>query len=469
MTDSRRIVENVKNVILVVLFLMTILLLYLLWSSDSGSSIVLSELLPFIDREDDVPDCLDVIVPEYLAVGNGDGCFAIEYDGMSAIQEDSIARLKGIYGGTVQVYTITEDQYNRAMDQYGCAIIKWPVDLPYQEFCTRNGIETSAAEGIAYISSLAYSDAAKDSIFIQDRANKVYYRLALEGANFDRPDLTEDTALQSTYYPASVILGCTSSALIPITEHSSQQVCRYEKESENENMRSIMAEGIFGDTFDFVRRMTDDFGTVTYMYGYGQKTLTVLQNGSYEYKADTSGESKGFFGDLETALNFVAQCGGWGSSSQGITYRLVKVEEKGTQRDRSYTFGFAEYIGNNRIYAESGVPMIVTVSSGSVSYYFRDAVTLTNFVSGDESLVCDAANVIASNASHMYKVENNDALSPDTDAAFSIIADSMDSVSMGYYLFASDDSLFPCWVVRLKSGSCFFFDLYEGSPLGFSR
>ena len=469
MTDSKRIVENIKNVILVVLFLTTILLLYLLWSGDSSSPIVLSDILPFIEKESDAPEWLDVIVPEYLAVGSGDGSFKVEYQDMTAVRDESIAILAEIYEGTLQVYTITEDQYNKAMSQYACAIIGWPADLPYQEFCQKCGIESSAAEGIDFMSSLAYSDAAGDSVFIHDAVNKLHYRLALEGADFARPVITGDAAGQSAYYPASVILGCSSSALIPISEHSSQQVCRYARESDDERTRISIAEGIFGDTFDFVRRMTDDFGTVTYMYGYGQKTLTVLQDGSYEYKAETSGESQGFFGDLETALKFVAQCGGWGGEDQGISYRLVEAEEKGTQRDRSCTFGFAGFIGDNRIYAENGLPLVVTVKSGSISYYYRNAVTLAEAEAGETAPVCDAANVIASNAGHMYKVENNDALSPDTDEAFSVIADSVDSVSMGYYLFEGDDSLLPCWVVRLSGGDCFFFDLYGGSPLGFSK
>lgn len=474
MSESKRFVENLKTVILVVLFIMTILLLYLLWSGKSSRKINISEFLPFTGNKENSLQINDVLVPSSVAWSSGDGSFQYKTTDLQGPGEYFTEQLSALYKGTVLVYSITKDHFYQAVKENKSSVLQWTVDIPFEEFCRENGITTAGGEGIAYIKSLAISGAAKDSIIVFDGVNELYYRLAAEGVEINpyesvSPDEDESACI---YYPADVILGSASEALLPIVENSSLSDCRYAPELENstEELGTAMAEAVFGDTFDFVRRITDDFGTVTYMYGYGQKTLTANSDGSLEYKAETSGESAGFYEDLQTCLDFVASCGGWENSGvEDIQYKLADVARSGSGKGMSYVFDFAAYINGYQVYSEQGYPIVVGVTNGQVSEYCRNAYKLTAYAEGEDRVVSDAANVIANNAGHMYKVMKNYALSPDTDEAFTYVSNAVVSMKKGYYKYESDSSIVPCWTVYMDNGTKFFFDLYEGVPLGFVR
>ena len=479
MSESKRFLENLKTVILVVLFVTTILLLYLLWSGGNRANLDISELLPFIGGKESTLQCSDVLVGSSVAWGEGDGSFQYRTSNMPGHQQYFIDQFKALYDGTVLSYSVTEDEFFQALRQSKSSILMWDVNIPFEEFCQFNGITAAGGEGIAYISSLSISAAASDSVIVHDGINNLYYRLACEGASispypgyYPAEGVSQYYEYNTIYYPADIVLGSSSGALLPIMESSSLKPCRYESEAaeDSEELGISMAEAVFGDTFDFVRRITDDFGTVTYMYGYGQKTLTANNDGSFEYKAETSGESAGYFGDLKTALDFVSSCGGWDSDGvEEISYRLVDASWTGNGRAIEYTFSFAPFIRDHQVHSEGKYPIIVGVSSGEVSYYYRNAFSLKAFAEGDGGPVSDAANVIASNASHMYKVMNDDALSPNTDEAFAYVANAVVSMRKGYYRYDSDNSIVPCWTIQMDDGTRFFFDLYEGVPLGFAR
>lgn len=478
MSGSKRFVENLKTVILVVLFIATILLLYLLWSGENSGKIAISEFLPFSGSKKSTLQYEEVLVPASIAWGEGDGSFRYRTVDLQDSQEYFIEQLRELYQGTVLVYSITENQFYQAVKENKSSVLQLGIDIPYEDFCRANDISIAGGEGIAYVESLAISEAANDSMIIFDGLNKLYYRLAVEGAEIrpyeeDAPNGENANAdTMGIYYPADIVLGSSNDALLPIVETSNLSDCRYEPESENamEELGVSMAEAVFGDTFDFVRRITDDFGTVTYMYGYGQKTLTVNNDGSFAYKAETSGESGGFYEDLQTALDFVASCGGWENDGiEAINYRLAEVSSSGSGKGISYVFSFAACIKGYQVHSETGYPIVVGISNGQVSDYYRNTYSLRAFAEGENVTVSDAANVIASNAGHMYKVMNNDALSPNTDEAFAYVANIIVSMKMGYYKYDSGNSIVPCWIVTMDDGTRFFFDLYEGVPLGFVR
>ena len=473
MNGRRRILENFKNVILVVLFITTILFLYLLWSDSGTSSFKLSGILPFGRGEFAAPDCGSVILPDYLACGEGDGSFTLNIGDTAPELARTVELLKKFVASPVSVYNVSGYQCKEALTRYKASFLSWSYTLPFTDFCEYYGIESISGMESVRMTGIGLSSAADDSIFIIDNKNGVYYRLISDELKLSPLEPTPKSSFSDgIYYTVEEILGCSSLALLPIIESSKQAPCRYESEAATapESMRMAMAEGAFGDTFDFVRRITDSFGTVTYMYGYGQKTLTAMPDGSYEYKAETSGESAGFFGDLKTALNFVAACGGWeGEGVESISYRLADAKSIGSGKSGGYAFSFAAYVRGRRIYSESGYPIELRVSAGNVEYYARNVIELRAFAEREPASVSEAANVIASNAGHIYKVMNDDALSATTDEAFSFVADAIVSARMGYYRYERDDSLVPCWAVEMSDGSTFFFDLYEGLPLGFSK
>ena len=73
--NTKRLWENIKNVILVVLFITTTLLLYLLWGGKSSAKLDLGELLSFVGSRGNSVSIEDVLKPSAIAWGEGDGSF----------------------------------------------------------------------------------------------------------------------------------------------------------------------------------------------------------------------------------------------------------------------------------------------------------------------------------------------------------------------------------------------------------
>ena len=155
------------------------------------------------------------------------------------------------------------------------------------------------------------------------------------------------------------------------------------------------ARAVFGDTFSFVRRITDSFGNVTYMYGYGEKNLYLYAEGAIEYRT--------------------------------------------------------------------------TVSGGVVTGLRREGIDPGTYTPGENRAAASPANVIANNSNHIYNILKGSVLAPASDEAFDFAAKAVRSLAPGYYADPSRKLLVPAWVLKASGGEMFYFDLYEGTPLGYTR
>jgi hypothetical protein len=68
----------------------------------------------------------------------------------------------------------------------------------------------------------------------------------------------------------------------------------------------------------------------------------------------------------------------------------------------------------------------------------------------------------------MFKVLHGDVLSENSDEAFTFVSDSLSTMSVGYYDNRPSRQLIPCWAISTLQGTVFYFDLYDGTPLGYS-
>ena len=473
MSPKARTTEKLKNVVLVVLFITAILLLYLLWRGDSASALRLSDLIPFSGEPAYVPACEDVIVPKSLIISDGSGSFAVKRDGLKDAFSKACELSKELCAGSANVDEITQEQFETARDSYPSALLYWDYPIPAQEFFEYFGIDAGTSlSGLGNIRCLGFSEAEISSLFIADPEAGTYYRLV---ASEEHPGFTEQLSsfaegVEKVYYPAFAVLGGESGALIPLKMSSSLTECSFEPEggSDPQKYYNSVAETIFGDTFDFVRRITDSFGNVTYMYGYGAKTFTVFAAGGIEYKAETEGSSRGFFGDLKTALEFAGKCGAFPEDKR-LSYRLADYSVSGTGRLRVYEFRFAACVDGAVVYRESGYPFTVVVSRGAVSDYLGDGIVVSYGQTSGGAAAVDAVNTVANNSNHMYKVLNGDVLSENSDEAFNFVSGSLTGMSSGYYENKAARVLVPCWVVTTAQGTVFYFNLYDGTPLGYSE
>ena len=466
--------EHIKTVILVVLFFTTILLLYLLWSLDSQSRFHLPDILP--QRQTlEAPEAESMLIPDQVVYGMGDGSYRQTEADTRVIFEKALLTLQTMFGESgAAVSEITEEQYQDAMGQYRSLAISFAYAIPFGELCGRWEIpQPSGAEVIQAMNALAFSEAAAQSIFIADLQDNKYYRLYAQSETDVFAGMTEgeDLSELTAYYTVGNILGGENDWLIPLTAQSSLVPLRWHEESEeaSQNVQQALAEALFGENFDFVRRITDNFGNVTYMYGYGQKTFTHQVDGVLEYKNETLDETAGgFFRDLETALSFVAAHGTWDSiDGREIRFFLTDVQAVTAGRQEGYRFWFGSKIMEQPLFYESGTPIEIEVLDGQISYYRRDVISvLTGSESGAHRPVQDPANVIARNYNHIYNVMTGNLLSVNEESAFEYVAGAVREIRMGLVRIANDDWLQPAWILETSGGHVFYFSLYEAIPIG---
>ena len=462
MNNSKRVIEHIKSVILVVLFVTTILLLYLLWGS-APSRLIPSFLFGQGDAEAPAADTL--VTPLYVAFGSADGTFRLAKD-TSGIYTAVGRRLADYPSESgVILSEISAEQYKEALTGYESLSIYYGFDLDFPGFCGLYGFGSiSGSDQITAIDGFAFSDAARESVLLRDTSSGRFFRIVFSAEQNIVGELRDGAELaDDVMYPAGDILGGESMALLPLSARSGLARGRFTPKAD-EDERLHMAEAVFGDTFDFVRRISDSFGNVTYMYGYGQKTFSSSIDGSYEYKAEASGgESAGFLGDLQTALNFAAACGGWDES---LKLSAVSIR---SGREPSYEFCFVQSAEGVPVYAEHHYAAEITVTGGQVTRYLRSTAILSAGAGGEERNLTDPANVIAANCNHIYNISRGSMLSIDSEEAFEYVSNSVSAVLQGYFRSEDGSELIPCWIIRTDDGACFYFDLYSAAPLGFIK
>ncbi|NCB42079.1 MAG: hypothetical protein EOM59_05615 [Clostridia bacterium] len=471
-------IEKAKTILLVVLFFTTILLLYLLWSSEYQSRFNLPDILS--QREQvQVPEVENVVLPSKVVYSFGDGSFKLLTKNPQEVVAFVVLQLKELNETANKVVSeITAEQFKEVIDQYKSAFISFDYGIPFDEFCLKYDIyNTTEFDSIMNINLIAFSEADQESIFIYDDNRGKYYRIVSGKESTAVQDLSEIITRENAtvYYRVGSIFGGENDSLIPLILTSKLLPIYYKEESEeaSKSVRKALAESLFGENFDFVRRITDNFGNVTYMYGYGQKTLTNYIDGVLEYKSEVlSGTRGGFYGDLETALSFVATHGTWDSlDGQDIEFYLVDAKEISEDKKSGYEFSFGTFVFGEKVFYEKGFPIEVKILDGQVAYYKRNVISIYDGQGFRENSIIaqDPANVIAQNYNYIYNVMTNNALAVNEDKAFEYVAASVSSVETGLVRIENDSSLQPAWIIHTDQGSSFYFSLYEARPIGLKK
>jgi len=435
--------ETIKSIILVVLFLTTILLLYLLTSQNQ--KIEFSKLLPFkMEDEEASIKAEDLVLPNEIIYSNAKG------DVVSVAEKEELFKNLKEYlytfsrQGASMVTEITKEQLDEAMLLDQSLEFYFGYSIPFTQLCNAYDVNRTTGYGsIKNVSSILLSDAAKDSVIIIDSKNDKYYRIISESTKGWASEVIKEVSLEGdNLYPASQVLGVEKDMYIPVAikRNVEEVYYLYEEFSEGSFALEDVSEAVFGETISFVRRIKDSFGNLTYMYGYGEKTLSVTADGTLEYKntALENGESNGFYSDLQTAINFVVNCGGWGSSNSETKLRLSNVEQEGEGKNAIYTFYFVQERDGEEISGEEKVGMTLTVEKGQVSSYFRKLVIAIKSYAEPVD-VLQAANAIALVASDKF----ND--------SYEYTTEQIDSMKTCYRMI--NHFLIPSWEISFKDGS----------------
>lgn len=443
--------EIIKSVVLVVLFFTTILLLYLIWGNSGSVSMNLSDLIPTTKQEEVYISAKDALLPAEIYYTGGDGAFMR----ISAIKESyeayNEAMIKLCNQGSAMITEITKEQYKEATEKYESTQILFGsnVQVPFSEYCSLYGINrTSSFANVSAINAIAFSSAAPDSVLLKDPYSGKYFRLVGEVTDASFKNLNVTGPADITYYDVSAILGEGGGCLFPLQASSALSGTTYKGSYDgSEEIRAEIARSIFRDDFSFVRRMSDNFDNYTFLYGYGQKSLTINASGNVSYKEEVSGgDSAGFMGDLETAVNFAENAVGFKNDS--FRYVLGEAFTIGSGRTASHVYNFIQQTNDGFKFFTPGYSLRIQVDGGKVSYFSAESVIPDGNIS--DLRVEPAANPANAIAAALDKTLD-----------LKLLAENMVFMTPGLFP-QHDGTLAPVWCLALHDMGYYYYDLYTG-------
>jgi hypothetical protein len=493
--------ERLKNVLLVVLVLSTILLLYFLWNDDAGV------VFRVPDADVETISVRSVLYPERIVVNFGAENYTLPADTAALWYgvegSDAPAFMHGLAAflasENIAVGAISKADFLDVMRARSVRA-DFSFAIPMADFCTEFGLPRPASINVIdAFTCAAYSEASPESLFLCDAPGDRYYRLAVEGeAGFKDLIASVESADNASYYPLKTFSGVENDTMLPLdlgadkapTELSYVRGVDPSDESDEGRMRE-MTQAFFGKRFDFTRKITEGDGTIVYMYGYGEKVLVIKRDGSLEYSAAAPerGGATTFFGALTTALAFAASHGE-PDVRAAAPKRIYLKDAQVAFADglRTYRFSFGLEIDGHTVYYADSEPLIVEVTGQQVDYYKRDMIDGLSRGAADETPAAGAAyapfDLLTEHFAYIYeRLSARDLVAAleldDDERMFERVAESVTGLSSGLLrlsegdlgergtqgAFADEQRLLPVWMLS-AAGLDFYFDLYTGAPAG---
>jgi hypothetical protein len=490
------VIEKAKNLILVVLFISTVLLLYFFWGNISFDNVK----IPVVQRTEAPLETASLLQPDRITVNFGADAYTvlppagIWYSDPGS-DKDSFVKELGRFGPAenILVEEIPYDKYRKVME-YESIWARFNYDIPTADFCAYfNMSKPQSYDVIETVTEIGYSAAEKgDSLYILDGKNQKTYRLVAAAVkdsdnktgNTDFPAFIESIGAEgyNMYYPVGSVLGVSNDTLAPLSVQTNLKSFSFRQDFYSYQTEKIasMAEPYFGGNFDFVRNITEENGTIIYMYGYGQTVLIVNTDGSIEYKEEQTANIAGqsFSEALETAVKFVSEHGAWESISKSKLTPYLEDVIRDPNKEKGYRFVFGLEVNGSRLYYEKEKPVVVDVTSGQVTYYKRqfidfDQKEIDSISASSSDEAFSVANLIAQNYKYIYDIlfkSGEVTATADQAVMFENIASLVKDMRIGYVKPADSESteIRPVWVVTVKDTDVYF-DLYSADPVGYSK
>lgn len=487
-------VEQVKNVVLVVLLISTILLLSFFWGKVSLDQLVMQEK-PIVQ---DVPQLEQIIRPNLMVLNFGAGNYTLLTTENSDLWQspersdmvEEFRRFSDTAG--VEVKEILPEKYKEIRNSWVSIWAQFEYNVPFNGFCREFNIKWHPSyEVIESFTIMGYSSEAKpETIIFYDQKNNKYYGLTAgaDSAPTNFGQLIERAKEEgyTSYYPIGAYFGPENDILIPVEAQANLNTFTYEQEihpMQTEKVRAL-AGTFFGENLDFVRTIVEESGALIYMYGFGQNVFIVNPDGSFTYKEEQikNNTPSGFFDSLRKALDFVAYHGSWESLEGWKAKPFLKGVVSNPEEKKGYRFIFGMEINGIPLYDQTGEVITVDVLQGQVTFYQRSFVHVnqTEFnepskgsIENQDKEESTIVNLIVQNYQYMHETwQNAKGKEEQKDEEFNIewVAKQITGVQPGYLRVPGEGitgELRPVWVVTMD-GIRFYFDDQTGEPLGYS-
>ncbi|NLP31129.1 MAG: hypothetical protein GX363_08380 [Clostridiales bacterium] len=480
-----RHIERIKDVILVVLFFTTMLLLYFLWQNPMVDSFKLSKIIPEDNEVINIPSLEEVTKPFDTIANLGGGEYtSIHHEELNAWNEFRLVLNQ--FGGDEGIVAerITKEQYEQIMEFRSIKYI-FSYGIPFNAFSELYNLpKIQGSDMIATVFSIAYSSGSPESLFIYDKNNDGYFRLIAENDDYTRTleDLLAklEAGNYTTHYTIGTLVGTDNQTVLPLNLISNLTDITYSIEIDTRESDYIreFAQSFFGESLDFVRRIEESKGNIIYMYGYSDKTLTITPNNGIEYKEKegSAGSEVGYLKALEIALEYVGTHGGWDSySGSDLTPYVKSVSRIEGDNNKGYRFIFGMELDQKNIYYESNEAIVIDVLGDKVINYTRNLIEVDPIEITAEREAFSAVNMIARNYKYIYRVLLEEGYSFEINGdeeMFERVSNMIKSIEEGYFKPQNESveemKLIPAWIVKVDD-ILLYFDLYNALPLGYTN
>ncbi|MCI8284526.1 MAG: hypothetical protein HFE90_04555 [Firmicutes bacterium] len=416
--------------------------------------------------------------------------------GKSTLYESLITGME-IYLSSSDVRTerIEKIQYDEVMS-YASISATFKYDIPFKEFLEKNRLTVpSDSEMVSCLTSIGFSTASSENLFIYDGSVDEYYRFVTESQ--EKSDYMTDALMSvinsieqsgcMTYYSIENLAGVKNETLIPLYMESDLKSIKCEKEFSINNANAVrkIEQAFFSSGLDFVRKITQNKGSLLYMYGYSQKVLFINEDGSINYteELDPAQYSEtGFYDALLVTTEYVKNHGGWADLyKNGMSPCLTEVKRIAQQgKYTGYSFKFGLMLNGTQVEYSGGSMLSVEVYGSQVTRYDRDIIIISEENSDEiESWMAEnAINVITDEYVNIcsileaYSQAKGDSEAQEAYSSEKKFEEMMKRVNSIKFCFMRDSSrhaneIMPVWYMAVD-GCRFWFDPVSGAMLGYS-
>jgi len=473
-SKGTKLIETIKSILIVVLFLFTILLLTLFWGSKPFQTLIGDEI-----QAAEAMALHETFQPDRIEVCFGGDSYTVIREGFS-VMADCFRTFSA--NKNLSIEEIAAERYAEVMEQPSIKAV-FDYYVPFSTICEIYGIDRIAgADSVDALSEFGYSSIYDDRMYIFDKKTYKYFRVVGDSNNCFKALVSQIAAAESgsaTYVTLAYIGGeIDNRTLCPISSFESDiyDVPYYQEDHpEQADRASSAVRGFFSDNFDFVRRIEEESGTVIYMYGYGRIVVIARSDGTLEFKMEDDERPAvqlKYLEAFERANAFIAVHGAFETKNGIPLVPYIKEVILNPDDKKGFRFIFGASINGSRIYYQAGAPVIVDVTGGKVTYYKRDMINVdaVELKSADDGAreVFSAINIVANNLEYIRSVLAKRRAIDNEGISFEALAEQIECFDYGYLRPDNNEGILEAsWIVTI-SGIEFYFGLDDGYPRGYS-
>ncbi len=477
--------ERVKSLALFLLFALSIYLMKELWASD-----LIMTLKNDSQTENTILDTAPVIAPKTIIYGFGSGTYSAVFFDKYGTWESLKIDLKSFLNADKKVEIVDQEIYENAKSLRSLEL-QFPYELTLGDLEEVLNQETNQKneDNQRFNTLLIVSGKAK-SIYLK---GKDQYILLNGETRFDSvdPEIFEAEKNETTRYKTVEAIYKLKNILstgevryddnlqiVPIgaAEERSAITVAPEYNIRDDGVLRELVTQYFGT--HIVKKLVDIDGSLVYLYGYGEKSLKVSQNGEIEFKSKIQNvplKTISLHEALLLSINFMDRFGGIPEGLQLLNYEYTIQDEA-----PAYQLNFSLSLNHQKIDGETAVPGIqMTLIGGQVTEYKRYILlpvselqrdTLASGVQTMDWLInSNFVSTLGPNYLNDHPELQNASLQEGSRNLLYHILQSINSFESLYYLNDTNyQALIPVWKIGFDQ-YLYYFDLNSGQVIKTER